>query len=203
MNGAELITAFELYIDDSSELSESEELNLCNKVYHKILDDRHWEFLKKEDTGAIAGTTIALPADFKCLTENDLTTNNSIEINNNARPIGVYIDDMFYQTINWSDRKKISDNQCYIDLQANTIVFPNSMSGTYSFDYIYTPDDLTTATSPVFPARYHAMIAHGMTAEGFAYQLFDKNRSYAGDNMAMYQSYLDDLAMYNSEFYNG
>lgn len=47
MLASEIIAKFELYVDDSTELSTQEELDLLNKVYQKVADDRPWEILKK------------------------------------------------------------------------------------------------------------------------------------------------------------
>ena len=61
---SELITKFELYVDDGTELSSQEELDLANKIYYSICNYRPWEWLKKTVTGTISSGTITLPTDF-------------------------------------------------------------------------------------------------------------------------------------------
>lgn len=201
---SEIIALFETYTDDQSELSTTEELALANRIYHQILDDRPWEFLKKEGTGAVATTYITLPIDFSHLIANNGTTDNTIGIENNAKPVAVYISGSPYQVINWSDRRQLSGNQCYVDLALNRIVFGASVSGTYSFDYIFVPDDLTM-TAPTdllaFPPRFAPIIAFGMATDNYILSIFDKAKSYANENQFKYKSILSDMVMWNSKFY--
>lgn len=208
MNTTDIIRLFELYVDDTTELSSSEELALLNRVYKKILTDRDWEFLKKEKTGSISGTEITLPLDFSHLIENTNYTDNSIAVGYNQRPVAVYIDDSPFMVVNWSDRRQYKNNSayCYVDLVNNKIIFPISQSGTYSFDYVYNPADLTLVVlsdTPIFPTKYHPMIAYGMAVDDMIIQMFPKAQSYAGENQSKYNSYLSDMQMYNSKFYNG
>ena len=64
---SDIINKFNLYVDDGSELSSSEELTLAEKIYRKVLDEHRWEFLKKEYSGTASTSVpyIALPSDFK------------------------------------------------------------------------------------------------------------------------------------------
>ena len=197
---SEIIQKFELLVDDSTELSTSEEIALANKVYQKICDDRNWEFLKKEATGSVNGTEITLPDDFSHVLNNYEETANNTEVNTNQRPAVVFVANNPYLIINWSDRKK--NNQvrfCYVDLASNKIKFSESVSGNYSFDYKYVPEDLTLSTSPVFPVRFHDAIAHGMAVEDMICQLFDKARSYAQENQAIYNEIKTRMAYWNSQ----
>jgi hypothetical protein len=207
MNATEIITKFEQYVDDSSELSTAEELALLNKIYHKVCDDRPWEFLKKEASGTMATTTtITLPTDFGYLLDNYNYTDNSTSINNNARPVMIFINNNPIQVVNWSDRRQYATSSayCYLNLSNSTITFPvaQTSSATYSFDYIYIPTDLVgggSPTSPVFPARFHDILYHGMAVDDMICQLFDKARSYAVENQLKYNDYLKSMAYWNSQ----
>lgn len=204
MLASEIIAKFELYVDDSTELSTQEELDLLNKVYQKVADDRPWEILKKEATGSISGTTIALPSDFAHMVENYNWTDNSYSTEINAKPNVVFIGTAPYQIVNWSDRKQYLNNNsvCYVDLASSVVTFPVTQSGTYSFDYKAFPATLTLSDTPVFPARYHHILFLGMCVDDMAIQLFDKSRSYAQENQAMYNSYLRDMALWNANLQN-
>jgi hypothetical protein len=203
MTGQEIISRFELYVDDMSELSTEEELALANKIYHKMCDDRDWEILKKEASGTLTTTTtITIPSDFSHMVENFNYTDNAISREINAKPVVVFVDNVPFQVVNWSDRKQYenTNNVCYVDIRNSQVVFPvaQSASATYSFDYKFVPADLTLATSPVFPERFQHGIFHGMCVEDMVIQIFDKARSYAAENQSLYASYLRDMAMWNA-----
>lgn len=198
---SEIIQKFELYVDDTTELSSAEELDLANKIYHKICDDRPWEFLKKEATGSIVANAITLPTDFSHILNNYQYTQNNTEIDTNQRPAVVFVNGTPYLIINWSDREKYQSATgiCYIDYAANQIKFPSSVSGTYSFDYKFVPADLTLTTSPVFPERFQHAIYHGMAVDDMIIQIFEKARSYAQENQSMYDSIKNRMAYWNSQ----
>ena len=72
MTAEEIIARFNLQVDDSSELSSTEELALLNQCYREIQNDRSWEWLKTEETAttSISVPYIALPSDFRTLSPN-------------------------------------------------------------------------------------------------------------------------------------
>ena len=202
MTTENIILGFEQYVDDTTELSPAQELALANKIYRKILDAKPWEFLKKEFIGTTTGsTTVTLPADFKFM----LPTYGYTDSTTDQGGLYVFIGSTLkpYKVVNWSDRKQyITTSQvCYLDIVNGNLVFTVAPDSglTISFDYIYRPDDLALDTSPVFPAEYHPAIYHGMATEDYIIQQFDKARSYAAENQAMYKNYLADLGAYNSQ----
>ena len=93
MDAQKIITRFQLYVDDGTELSTSEELDLLNKIYREVWTDRPWEFSKKSFSGVINGTTISLPTDFAYACENarytDIDQNNYVR---NSVPKIVWVD---------------------------------------------------------------------------------------------------------------
>lgn len=206
MTGSELITEFELYVDDTTELSSTEELALANKVYFKVLSNRPWRFLKKLFSGTLSNGEVTLPSDFwymPIIEGYDDTGEYGMEkfvvtLNSSGNVSGRY------KVINFEDQLQyINQKVAYIDLAANKLVFPSAPTDTsIRFFYIYKPDALTTGTSPIFPSQYHYIIPHGMVPEDMSYQLFDKGRSYAREHQAKYEDYLSDLAWYDSQFYS-
>lgn len=211
MTGSEIIAGFEQYVDDTTELSSAQELALLNKWYYKVCSNRTWELFKKEATGTLTTTTtITLPSDFENLVENYNYTDNSISTEINSKPVVVFVttgsSTAPFRVVNWSDRKQYENDNtvCYVDLVLSKIVFPvaQSASATYSFDYKYTPTALTTGTSPAFPARFHEMLYHGMATDDMIIQLFDKARSYAKENKAIYDDYLASMALWNANLRN-
>lgn len=184
----DIITAFELYIGDETELSSVEELALLQKVYNEVLASEEWEFLKKEATGTISGTYITQPTDF-----DRLTTDQNIYLGTAQRQFPV---------IPFSDRRKyINQNPfCYYDAKNQKFVFFLSQNDTYSFDYIYVPPALDTSTSnPVFPVRFYDMLYHKMCCDSDIINLSDKARSYAKENELRYLQILADMKSWNKK----
>lgn len=213
MTGAEIIAKFEQYVDDLTELSSTQELELLNKIYQKVCEDRPWEFCKKEKTGTMTSTTtIAFPSDFSHLLENYNYTDNGMSTETNSKPCVVFISSNSgstyspFKVVNWSDRRQYlnTNGVCYIDYASSVITFPYAQSSgaLYNFDYKSVPTNLTTSTSPIFPARFQDILYHGMAVDDMIIQLFDKARSYAKENQAMYESYLKQMALWNSNLQN-
>lgn len=205
MTANDIIATFELYVDDTTELSSAEELALLNKVYHEVCDDRAWEFLKKQAAGTMASTTtITLPTDFGFFTDTLLRTDNSDDFDANARPVAVRVNgNINLQVVNWSDRRQYENasGYCYLDVAAGVIRTTTAQpaGATYDFDYKAVPADLTGLDSPVFPARYHVMLAHKMAVDDMIIQLFDKARSYQSENLARGNSLFQQLCKWNAD----
>lgn len=207
-NTQEILTNFEMYVDDTTELSSAEELTLANKIYRQVLNDRPWAFLKKEFSGTTSTSVpyIALPSDFKYIISNYSYTDNTIETITRAAPTVVFVGSTYkpYRVVNWSDRRQYRNQNdvCYIDAVNNRLYFtiqPTSVESV-EFDYIYRPDDLTLATRPVWNADFDFIITHGMASEDYIIQQFDKAKSYAQENRALYNKYLLDMQYSDSQF---
>ena len=184
----DIIEKFELFIGDSTELSSSEELDLCQKVYNKILASEEWEFLKKEATGSVSGTDITQPEDFDRLTSDQTIYLGS---NNQVR-----------QIIPFQDRRQYQNSKGYVyyDARQQKFVFTQSENDTYSFDYIMVPPTLdTTSSNPLFPVRFYDAIYHGMCVDSDIINLSEKARSYAQLNQLRYDEILADAKSWNKK----
>jgi len=198
MTGSEINKKFELLVDDSTELSDAEELDLQNEKYLEVCDYTDWEFLKKQASGSVSGTQISLPSDFSHILEDTNYTESYLQTYGAESGKRVKVGSIYYNLVNWSDRKQYENNNtCYLDMVNNTLVFSVSVSGAYSFDYKFIPSLLTTTTSPVFPSRFHQILAFAMSVDDMAMQLFDKNRSYAAQYQAKYQQLLNNMLDWN------
>lgn len=187
-NTNDIITAFELYLGDSTELSTTEELALCQKVYNKILASEEWEFLKKEATGSVSGTDVTAPTDFDRLTSDQT----------------IYLGTANHQrmVIPFQSRREYSNTKGYVyyDARQGKFVFTASENDTYSFDYIFVPPALTTSGSnPLLPVRFYDMIYHGMCIDSDIINLSDKARSYAQLNQLRYEEILADAKSWNKK----
>jgi hypothetical protein len=210
----EVIALFQLYSDNSTELSESEEVVLANKKIQEIASDRPWEALKAQASGSISNSgteySITLPADFAFFTENNQTTDTSVGVDNNASPKVVFVGTNYapYQIVNFSDRRQVRNmtRYAYLDLANSKIVFcgnPSADGSTYEFDYIKVPATLALADTVTFPpARFQEMIAHAMAVDEELIEKFPRVNSYAKDNEFKYDNYLTALAYWNSNFVN-
>jgi len=184
MIGSELIAKFETQVDDITELSASDELDLLNKVYNDVWSDRPWEFTKKGFSGAISGTSIALPSDFAYIFGDEKI---------------VKVGTVKYTLVSWSERADYdSAGYCWVDIVNSLLVFSSSVSGTVTYDYIFFPADLTLATSPAFPATFHHILYHLMAMEDYIIQQSDKAKSYAPENQAQADKWMTKLRYWNA-----
>jgi hypothetical protein len=103
--------------------------------------------------------------------------------------------------VNFSDRQQYrnTNSYCYLDLEAGKIYFTQTPSDTsfYQFDYIKVPDDLTLATTPLFPNRFRKMLYFAMATDNEILQLSPKAQSYAAENLAKYQNVMDLMEYWN------
>lgn len=200
MTTQEIIDKFRLQVDDTTELSSVEELSLADKVYKKILSDRNWSFLKTSATGTVSSGAITLPTNFNFFTSNRNYYGNTTE---STRPV-VFVGATYdpYIIINFDERRQYRDQKgyAYIDTANNQLVFTDSSANglAYEFDYIKRPEALTLVTSPVFPEDYQHAIYHGMAVEDVVIQQSQTAKTYAQENMTMYNQYLDALKLWDS-----
>lgn len=200
LTGQTIIDRFEVKVDDNSVLSTNESLNFLNEVYRSVLDYKFWVWLMKEGTGTVSNSELTVPDDFKYFYDNyedaDGSKQQVIYIGTEYRP---------YFVIPFSERRlhRDQDGWCYYDAVNNKIVFTSDKANgkVAEFDYVYDPDNLTLATSPVFPARFHDILFFGMATNFPQIDNTPKNRSYAEEYAVQYQSVLDDMSYANSKLY--
>lgn len=200
MTGEEIIEKFHVQTDDSTELSSDEELDLLNDVYLEICAERAWEILKTSATGTIVNNEITLPSDFAFLYPNRDFAGNTTEahlpvifIGSNYTPV---------QIVNFDARRQYrnSKNVAYLDIANNKLVFQMTPAfDTYEFDYIKIPPVLTTATSPVFPSRFHKRIAYEMATQDAIIQMSDKVQLMYDVNMREADRYKSNMEYWDSK----
>lgn len=201
MLASEIIAKFELWVDDGTELSASDELDLLNKVYFDVFTERPWEFAKKSFSGTINGTSILLPTDLAYICENgSYSDSQRVNVIENSSPKLIWVGNSYFILINWSDRKQYEGKQgyCYIDIVNKTLVFTTSVSGTITYDYVYFPIALTINDEPLFPAVYHPVLYHLMASDDYIIQQFDKAKSYSNENEQKASYWLNKMQMWNA-----
>lgn len=203
MTGQEIITAFELQVDDMTELSSAEELTLLNRLYKKVCAARPWEFTKKTGSGVLDTSVpyVSLPADFLYFVANHNYTGNDEYA---GRPV-VFIGTRRqpYYVVSWSDRRQYASRNdvAYVDLANSRLVFTTQpiTADAYEFDYHASPAALALGTSPIFHADFHPILQFAMATEDFVLQQSDKAKSYETSNQKRYDSYFEDLAYWNAQ----
>lgn len=217
-NLGDIIEDFELQVADLTELSTAEEITLANKKYQVICDDRPWLFLRRPSTGALLYDSAAamwyapVPSDFKAFCIDDQYTDNTMEIENNAEPIALFVgaNKQRYQVINYSDRRRYNNRGgvCYLDPVQNKIYFPYTPSDTsvYDFDYTIIPADLVNDTDiPVWglkQKRYNCLITYLMAMDNDILQRSSAANSQQAQNNALYQSLLGDMQLWDADQYH-
>jgi len=197
-----IISKFSLYVDDGTELSSAEELDLANKIYRVVCNFRPWEWLKAVSTNPIVNNAITLPSDFGYMSANNQSTDSSVNNEALTAPKVIFVGTNLtpVKLINFSDRRQYQNkNVAYINPTDSKIYFITTQTDSVAeFDYIKVPADLTLSTSPIFPAQFHDIIYHGMASDDYMIQQFDKARSYANENQAKYNSILKDMGFSNA-----
>lgn len=201
--GQDFIDKFELYKDDTTELSSDEELDLVNKILTEIYIDGPWEWLRKSYTGPTTEAgAISVPADFRHLMANYTED----ETNPTMNQIVVYVGSTPYKVIPMAAATKYigMGQYAYVDVAAKKIRFVNGLAQgtTVTFDYQYRPTAVTLLTSPDLPEDFHPMVIHAMSIDDDIIQIFERARSYAQENQAKYVGYMTRLRRYNNTLVN-
>lgn len=208
----DIITKFELEVNDATELSDVEELLIANRIYLRVCLSPY-EFLKTPVTGTIQSDStssyITLPIDFGFLSPNYNYSegNNSNDIN--LKPIVIFTGNIatpnVWKIINFSDRRQYLNKSgyAYLDLANNKIRFCYPPIDTnYDFDYVKVPAKLLTSTDPIWPERFDDIIVYGMAGENEVLVKSDKARSYKDDYNSMFESTKKDIKLWNARLIN-
>lgn len=180
-------------MDDSSELSSAEELNLLNEGYNVLQLDRAWEWNKGEHTGTQSTTLpyIDLPSDFRYFVPNADSGNNY----GNISVAYVGSDFAEYPIVSFSKRRNYRnmDGYAYLDLANNRLQFTKQPTSAKSveFDYVMKAPALTLDSSPLFNEIHHEILAYWMAANFDPIQLTAKAESYQRENEVRYMQKLE------------
>ncbi len=161
MTGTELKTMFEELVDDT--LDEDLTYQIMNQAKDEIEAEREWEMLKKLDSSQTASTSEkTLPTDF-------------------LSPIILYIGNQPQYQVPFEQQHLFSNTSLRWVLKMATGKYQllgSPTSGTLNFYYIYQTDDLTSGTSPVWPAKFHKLIPFKMAELYYAIDQGEKGLSW-------------------------
>lgn len=147
MTGTSIKTMAENILDGDT-IDEVFFYNVLNSVKDQIEDSRPWMFLRKLDTSVSAaiGTPIALPTDWRMTWK-------------------LYVgQDQLYTQIPFDQLHMYRNevNRFVVDVASGTYTLLGNLgtSASVYHYYIKTTDDVTSATSPVWPDRFHQLLAY-------------------------------------------
>ena len=202
LTGQQIIERFELYTDDTTDLSSDEELILANDKLRLVYMEQPWEFLRRKKAGSVESDgKITLSIDFDEFLENysdDPTMGEPI-----MRVLYIGSQKSPYLIVPMGQRNANSfSNICWIDSSDGKINFAQSpgAGAVYEYDYKTSPDDITVATSPKLPPEYHPMIVFSMLIDEDIIKKCEKARSNMQDNAVQYQRYLKNLKLRDARF---
>lgn len=212
MIGTEITQKFELYTDDTTELSTEEEIALANDKAKLIYMEMPWEFLRKAFSGSTnVDGTVSAPADFVHFMHNYSEDPTQVLPDQSV----VYLNKTPYFVVPMGARNNFNQNNgvygnqniCWYNPSTGKIEFPVTPgSGVLAeFDYQYQPADFTDVTSPVAPrgldTQFGMAIVHLMCIDDDVIQKSEKARSNITENNAMYQKILSNLKHHNAKFF--
>lgn len=202
LTGQQIIERFELYTDDTTDLSSDEELILANDKLRLIYMEQPWEFLRRKKAGVIESDgKITLSSDFDEFLENfsdDAAYGEPV-----MKVVYIGSQKAPYLVVPMGQRNASSfSNVCWIDPSDGKINFAQSpgVGAAYEYDYKTSPDDITVATSPKLPPEYHPMIVFSMLIDEDIIKKCEKARSNMQDNAVQYQRYLKNLKLRDARF---
>jgi len=164
MTGEQIINNFRTKVDDSSELSQSQELELLNEIYDEVLSSRKWDFLKTKSTGTLSGNKIQLPVDFNGFVGNFKKQRNA------GYTVAVWISEtsgargVAYPIVSKQNFPQDEDRRLAF-VENGEIVLSRSFSGTFEFDYSLKWPQLALDTEPLFASQFHKILAFGMARD--------------------------------------
>ena len=202
LTGQQIIDRFELYTDDTTELSSDEELILANDKIRLIYMEQNWEFLRRKKTGTIESDgKISVGADFDELMENYSEDPTISEPLLKVIFIGSSKNPYFVVPMGQRSANNYS-NVCWFDPTDKKINFAQSpgTGASYEYDYKISPDDIVVGTSPLLPAEYQPMIIFSMLIDEEIIKKSEKARSNMQDNAVQYQRYLKNLKLRDARF---
>lgn len=197
MTKTEIIEFFHGLTDDG-DLDGDVESNIFDLALDELHGERDWEFLKKKDkslsrnSGDTYETAKTLPDDF-------------------ISPVSVVVEDEPCDMIPFEKQEQFKNDGGLYFISAGKIYFTGSVTQTLPIIlfYNYEPDPLRDNESPIFPERFHKLIAFYMAAIYYNIDFDDISlQGRLGDkNYAIYQSLRFNMKQWDSKLktqaYNG
>lgn len=203
MQPDDIIKQFEVYTDDSTELSDQEEYALLTKTLNTIYNDRAWEFLRKNAT--VATTTVnslPVPDDFV----SPMNNYSENAYNNLPEKAVVYVNGTpFFFIPRGMAVQKAGGQYAYVDPKGRKIYFTQNVGTgvTCLFDYKYLPPDVTSNLSDIaLPEQFKRYVGQAMAVDDDIIQKTEKARSNYQANSIARAQLVRDLTHYDLRLQN-
>lgn len=161
--------------------------NVLNSAKDQIEDSRPWMFLRKLDTGttAVAGSALSLPTDWRMTWK--------LYVGQDQQYIQVPFDQLHLY--------RNETHRFVVDVASGTYTILGTVGGsnTVYHYYLKTTDDVTSDTSPVWPARFHPILAYYVA--GYVQMGVDSDDLFARmapENKVQAQSLLSSMERWDS-----
>jgi hypothetical protein len=200
MTGQDIIDFYQTNTVDNTTEDSTDLLGLLNVGYQLLLADRDWHFLFTESTSntiAANDKTYSLPTDLLKPIRIVLVDPNTPSNYEELFPVP------YAQRFEYTGDSR----RFYVDYKNSQFVLlanptQSQVGKTVHFEYLYKPEDLTLATSPVFLSTYHALVAYYM-ARHYWYKEQDlKSRSWNGEMMQEYAMMMDSMRQWDDSHQN-
>lgn len=190
MTGTEIKTLFETLVDDST-VDSTTAFQLMNIAKNEVEAERPWEMLKAVDTasstasGDTYATAKSLPTDFG--------TSLELYVGDDTIP---------YMQIPFDQKEKFKniDRRWFIDMANSNFHLCGTQTETKTLRlfYIKATDDIAAGTSPVWPTRFHGIIAYKMAELFYALEAGEKGRSWDDRWSRNYQMLKDQMIYWDA-----
>jgi len=188
MNTQTVINKFRVWVDDASELSPEEEVDLAQEKLDEFLGERTWDFLKKTATVSIVSNEITLPTDFKYILKTGLP----------EEYLYVKVDTKKIRLVSLQDRDSWGgENVAYIDYAESKIKFTNPTTGVSTFDYVRESDEITINSEIIGPRSVGYAIGRLMARDFYTLDQTEFGRSQYAANDAAYEKLLGQMSVHN------
>jgi hypothetical protein len=109
-----------------------------------------------------------------------------------------------YKLVNYSERRQYKDNTAVAYFNGSNLYFVVTPDAGLEVlgDYIKYPDDISLLTSPIFPDRFHKILAYKMAISDFIIQANLSDNTSIENNTALYRDYLSRMQYYNARLTN-
>ena len=181
MTGADIVTMYQTMVRDT--MDSVLEYQLLNVAKDRIEEERDWAFLKKLDASQTASSALnTFPTDY-------------------SRTLKMCVNNQEYLEIPFEEQKVYANSglRWYSDLAAGGFyLLGSNLSGTINHFYARFTDPIISTTSPVWPARFHALIAFEMAADYFTVDQGDRARSWDDKYEIKYQQLRNAMISWNA-----
>lgn len=186
MTGLEIKTMIEALVDDT--LDDTIAYQIINNKINEIEAERPWKYLKTTSTSLTATTS----------TTHD--TANTIPTDC-ATLLKIEVGDMEYKPKPLQDKKEWEDITGYYFVKGSSFYLSGTVDETKTITITYRAfsTEITSATSPSFPTRFHKMLAYFGASEYYIMDAGEKAMSWSNELFTRGELLLRQMRLWDAE----